>query len=108
VVLAGAIPALLGLLLVRLLSQQWLAWLLIPALAVGPAATWWVRGRGREPSLGYFALVWLPLLVIGWTDATVEVTQTAGLLFTGSYWGLWWWFSSCASCPQPPCPSPTS
>jgi hypothetical protein len=89
---------------VRLLGQQWLVWLLIPALAAGPAATWWVRGRGREPSLGYLALVWLLLLVIGWTDATVEETQAAGLLLTGSSLGLWGWFCKLRKLPSTPLP----
>ena len=90
-VLAGAIPALLDLLLVQVLGQHLLAWLLVPALAVGPAATWWVRGRGREPTLGFFALFWPLLLVIGWTQATVEVVQGSGLLLTGVYWGWRAW-----------------
>jgi hypothetical protein len=104
VVLAAVVSASLHLLLVKILGQQWLARLLIPAVAVGPAAAWWVRGRGREPTLGYFALVWLLLMVVGWTDATVVESQVAGLLLTGSYWGLWGWFCKLRKLPSTPLP----
>jgi hypothetical protein len=100
VALAGAIPPLLDLLLVDFLGQQWLAWILRPAWAVGPVATWLVRGRGREPMLGFYALVWLWLLVIGWTQPSAITVQGFGLLLIGTYWGLWSWFCKLRKLPS--------
>ncbi len=102
VVLAGTIPPLLDLLLVKFLGQRWLAWILLPAWAVSPLATWWVRGRGREPALGFFALVWLWLLAIGWTGASATTIQGSASLLIGGYWGLWSWFCKLRKLPSAP------
>jgi hypothetical protein len=96
VVLAWAIPALLSLLLVRILGQDWLWWFLAAVWAVAPVVSWWVRGRGREPAVGFFAIVWL----LGAIEAAVEingvtvadiVTELWVLLLFVAYWPSWAW-----------------
>jgi hypothetical protein len=97
VVLAWAIPASLTLFLVRFLGQDWLGWPLIALLAIAPIATWWTRGRGREPAVGFFALVWL-MTAIDYTVETNGITvsditiELVGLLLFIAYWSTWAWF----------------
>jgi hypothetical protein len=97
VTLAWALPALLSLLLLRLLGQRWLGWFLFAAWAVAPVVTWWLRGRGRAPDVGFYALAWLLILVTGWIEAIGvavpdEVVRSAALLLIVVYWPSWAWF----------------
>jgi RsiW-degrading membrane proteinase PrsW (M82 family) len=52
--------------------------------------------------LGFYALVWLWLIVIGWTRPSALAVQGSGLLLMGSYWGLWSWFCELRKLPSTP------
>lgn len=97
VVLAWASPASLSLLLVRFFGLDWLRWFLVAIWAIAPVVTWWVRGRGREPAVGFLALFWLMVGIqyaVKANGVTVadSVTELWVVLLFVTYWPLWAWF----------------
>jgi hypothetical protein len=98
-VVAWLIPYLLLRLvhLIPILNQDWLRWFLVAVEAIAPVVTWWVRGRGREPAVGFFALFWL-LATIGGAMEVKGITipdyilELSVLLLVVIYWPSWAWF----------------
>lgn len=99
VVLAWIVPLLLLRLrhLIPSLDQDWLRWLLVAVWAIAPVATWWVRGRGREPFMGFLTLFWLLVTIFGtleeFKDLKIrnEITGLSVQLLVIIYWSSWLW-----------------
>jgi hypothetical protein len=107
VALAWAIPAGILALLIPVRGPYPLKWVLVVVWTIAPVVTWWIRGRGREASVGLVALCWfLPaaratLEMVGIT-VTDQVITLCLVLLPVIYFPLWAWFYKLRKVPSSP------